>query len=314
MRQLFICIFSLVSILGSFAQTSKLPERYFPYPEPPENLTTLEERTSYLVEHFWERCNFKSAFSSQTKFAQAFDDYISFMPYADGRVVHESIDRLIKEVKKNPKNMLTLARLAESRLYDGESDYTSDELYLPFARAAVASKGIPAADRKHFEEHISALEHTIVGAPIADLTLTLPDGSRRQLSEMTGHYTLLFIDRPGDMDNLLARTRLSADTSINELIADGYLQVIILTPSAPDDAWRASVADYPSNWTVAASPEAATNLDMRYVPTIYYLNRDNLILSKTLETENLLGAFHVVLSNRKAKNAASSTQQQTQQE
>lgn len=304
MRRIFFLILPLLYALCLSAQNQGLPERYFPYPEPPENLTTLEERTTYLVEHFWERCNMKSAFSSQSKFNQAFDDYISFMPYADVKVVHESIDRLIKDVRKNPKNMLILARLAESRLYADSAEYVSDEIYLPFALAAAATKGIPAADRKHFEDHVNALEQTQIGRPIVDLQMFLPDGTERHLADTTGVYTLLFIDRPGDMDNLLARTRLSADTSINELIADGYLRVVMLTPTQPDDAWREAAAGYPSNWIVAASPDAATRLDMRSNPTIYYINRDNHLLSKNLETDNLLGAFRIVLANRKSQSAS----------
>ena len=44
---------------------------------------------------------------------QAFNDYATFMPYADAEIVHKSIDNLIKEVGKNPKNLVALAEMAE---------------------------------------------------------------------------------------------------------------------------------------------------------------------------------------------------------
>lgn len=79
---------------------AKADDKLFQYPEAPASLTTLEERTSYVIEHFWDRCNINQAFSTRSKLQQAFNDYIDIMPYADATVVHESVDKLLERIKK----------------------------------------------------------------------------------------------------------------------------------------------------------------------------------------------------------------------
>lgn len=109
MKKIITSIMILCSAIMS-AQTQP-NETYFPYPSVPENLTTLYDRSDYLIEHFWERCNLKSAFSYRDKFKQAFSDYVGIIPYANRDVVTKSVAELIKEVKKNPANMLTLGKI-----------------------------------------------------------------------------------------------------------------------------------------------------------------------------------------------------------
>ena len=48
----------------------------------------------------------------------------------------------------------------------------------------------------------------------------------------------------------------------------------------------------------AASPEANKYFDQRVKPTIYYANKEQEILSKSLVAENLLVAFRKVLQNK----------------
>ena len=71
---------------------------------------------------------------------KAFDDYVALIPYADAQTVHQSIDNLIKTVGKNPKNLLTLAEMAEGALYADTAAITCDECYLPFAQAVAANR------------------------------------------------------------------------------------------------------------------------------------------------------------------------------
>ena len=97
------------------AQTTS--DKLFEYPSIPENLETLSDRSNFFIENFWKRANLKSAFSSLGKLRMAFGDYVNLMPYADADVVHKSIDELLAQVNKNPKNLLSLAEIAEGALY-----------------------------------------------------------------------------------------------------------------------------------------------------------------------------------------------------
>lgn len=273
-------------------------EHAFMYPVPPESLVTLQDRSSYLVEHFWDRCNMKSIFSSRKNLEQSMDDYFSFMVYADSAVVMNSIDRLIKEVKKSGPNMLTMAEIARAKLYSDSAEYRSDELYLPFAKAGASASGVSKEQKAAYQLEISQLENSLVGKYVPDVSLTLRDGSVHRLHDYNGNYFLIFFDEPDDFDNMMARVKLSTDYGLNDLITKGQVQVICITPGKADDEWKARVADYPQNWIVAAAEGTDQLFDRRVKPSFYYLNRDKIILSKTLVADNLIEAFRMVRNSQ----------------
>ena len=295
LKNLFVLFVAVVCVKISHAQQT---EHFFQYPVPPDNLETLTDRTNYLVEHFWDRCNLKSAFSARQKMAEAFSDYVSFMPYADSVVVINSIEKLIKEVKKKPEHLLLLTQMAENNLYCDTAEYIIDSAYLPFARAAASTGGIPRDQRDRYALQSSQLEGSQVGMKSPSFTMIQPNGELTSIDDIENRYILVLFDDPNDSENLLTRVRLSADYSINELIKRGYVAVVSLYPGVADEAWKTRAAGYPSNWIVGASPDANRLFDQRQKPTIYYLNRDKQILSKNLYIDNLIEAFRVVLVNQ----------------
>lgn len=277
---------------------STAQERAFAYPVPPESLETLEQRTSYLVEHFWDRANMKSVFSSVKNFRQAFEDYVSFMPYADSVTVFNSIGRLIDQVKKTPQNMLTMANVAREKMYSDTAEYRFDNIYLPFARAAASTSGIDKQLREQFALEANQLENTQVGMRLPSIAMTKADGSTIDPSTMNGTYLLLFFEQPGNFDAMLARTRLETDYSLKELIDQGFIKVLVVSDVEPDDQWREQSSALPNGWTAVTSPQVNRLFDRRVKPTVYYVNADGVILSKELPVENLVEAFRTVVAAR----------------
>ena len=297
LRKILLLSTVIVSTLLTSAQQTNRP---FQYPTPPDNLETLGERTSYLVEHFWDRCNMKSIFSSKKNFEAAFDDYISFMPYADSAVVFNSIDRLIKEVKKNQANMATMSRIAREKMYSDTAPYPYDAIYLPFAKAATQSGGLTKEEKETFTLDASRLSNSQVGMTIPSFDLTLPDGTKTNIRDLKGAYLLVMVDEPDDFNNRMARTRLATDYALNELIEKGDVKVILLNIGRPDEDWRQRAATYPSNWIIASSQEADRLLDRRFKPAFFYTNKNQTILSKSLRAENLVEAFRTIYNQQNA--------------
>lgn len=280
--------------------------QYFPYPVVPDNLTSLSERSSFFIEHFWDHCNFKSAFSSVQKMQKAFEDYVALIPYADAQTVHQSIDNLIKTVGKNPKNLLTLAEMAEGALYADTAAISCDECYLPFAQAVAANRKISKAEKSRFEYQAKALSGSQVGMTAPDFSYITPQGDKGRLSEIpAGAYVLLFFNDPDCDECELARVRLAADFNLNDLIDRGLIKVLSIYPGEPTDEWKASTSTYNPKWIVGAAPEIDEIYDMRNPPVIYYLNGSHSILSKTFAIDNLLEAFRVVRNKMSTTNNTS---------
>lgn len=290
---LSLCLFGSLICQG---QATGVSNRLFAYPEPPEELVTLQERTTYLVTHFWDRCNLQSAILNREAFKGAFMDYISFMPYAEATATHESIARLISAYEKSPEHILTLAELAEEAVYNGEADFISDEIFLPFAKAVVENKKISKTKKARLAHEAKIVEQTEVGKPAPELKYTLRDGTASKLSSTQGAHVLLFVNDPDCDECRMTRIRLSADHNINQLLEDGLLRIVSIYPDEYSAEWAQDVANYNPRWIVGAAPDIDEEYDLRTSPALYYLNPQGIILSKTLDPDNLLEAFHVVNS------------------
>lgn len=294
-RNTVMCGAVLLCTTFSAISQSTNNTNYFQYPTVPENLETLTERANFFIEKFWERCNMKSAFSSRMRMQKAFNDYATFIPYADAEIVHKSIDNLIASVNKNPQNLIALAEMAEGAFYADTARIICDECYLPFAQAVVNNKKVPKAEKARFEYQAKSLELSQVGMIAPDFEWVTPDGNKGKLSDIPkGQYVLLFFNDPDCDDCELARVRLAADLNLNNLIDKNLLKVVSIYPREISDEWIDRTSVYNKKWIIGAAPYVDEIYDMRNTPTIYYLNGKHEILSKTFEIDNLLEAFRIV--------------------
>lgn len=264
-------------------------DTYFRYPQAPDNLATLQERTTYLVAHFWDRCDLQSAFSSRDKFKKAFTDYVSFMPYADPDTIRSSITSLIKTVKKTPENMLTLGQIAEETLYGDSAVIWSDELYLPFAQAVVDTKKIPETSKARFRHHAGILGKSQIGMVFPSIKSFDRNGKKTSVTDtISTPLTILMVNDPDCEDCLLVKTRLSANIKANQLISENKLTIVSIYPDEADSYWISTAKSYPDNWIAIAAPEIDSQLDMRMTPSIYVLDKDRHIIAKNIDIDSVL--------------------------
>lgn len=267
----------------------------FQYPEAPDTMVNMTDRCSYVVDHFWDRCNFNHAFTVKDKLNSAFGDYIQLLPYADANTVHKSVDKLIEKVQKNPAQLLSLAEMAEGYLYSDTAHVLSDEVYYPFVQAVVTNKKIKQADKARFVAQERILSGSQVGMIAPDITFVDKDGNTKKLSEIPSGYVILFINDPECSDCMIARVRLSADYNINQFIEKGQLNIVSIYPgSAKDTEWIEGVKKIPENWIAGASEDIDQLYDLRFPPVIYYLNNRHKILSKSMTVDQLINAFQTI--------------------
>ncbi len=295
MKKLILVITTLIA-LGSGLLRAQNETTLFPYPQVPQDMANLYDRCNFLVDKFWERCNFKSAMSSRARLNKAFGDYIGFMPYATVDTVYMSIDRLMESVRKSAEQSAAFAEMAEAWLYSDTAQYRSDELYYRFLGHTAVNKKIPAEQRRRYEAQKRILDNSRVGATLPDIELTKADGSKTTMAADTSDYTLLFIYAPDNFDCTLARTRLSADMVLNQLNDAGIVRVMSLYAGEPDASFNAAVSAMPSGWINVASPMASEIFDLRHFPAIYYLDRNKKVLGKNLEVDNILAAFRSLMN------------------
>lgn len=285
---LLSCCAALITVS---ADESASLGRFFPYPTVPDRITSLHERCNYLITHFWDRCNFKNAFSSYPLMNATVGDFLSFMPYATADTAHIAITELISKVKKNPKHTLALATMAKGYLMSDTAEYVSEELYLPFAQAVADNKKIPAADREPFAREARIIANSQIGARINDMTLVHPDGTTSLLSAHGAPMILLFFTSDSDSGSAMARLRLSADYALNKMIAEQRLHIVNIHTGNDIDKWQTWAAGAPENWVTARCDEANELYDLRVLPEIVYLNRKFKVLGKNLSVDDIINSF-----------------------
>lgn len=289
-RILFALIAVAATIIPATAQSSSDP--LFPLPVVPDDLTTLQDRTGYLLEHYWDRCNFKQALSSKAKFAKSFDTYVDLMKAGSRHAVMRSIYKLLGTLEKQPKELLFIAQQAEAIMYSDTATFRSDEAYIPFARAIADNKKIDRDIKEHYAAHARILAGSAKGmdAPVLQYTDTL--GASRTLAADTAQYVILFFNDPRDVDSMISRGRIAANPTAAELVKRGLIRIAAITPSQPDAEWKTLASRYPEGWIVGTAPDAASLYDLRNFPTIYVLDKDLHIVDKDTSTDQLIYLFN----------------------
>jgi len=293
---LTVVLFLIFSITASLVH-GKDAVTYFAYPHPPESLPVGTPRANYYVEHFWDHCPWKSAFSSNRKMADAFMDYAEMLPLANRDTVFISIDRLIDKVKKRPENLLALTRMAEAAFYSDSAIIPSDEVYLPFAKAVAGHKKIKGADHDYFARQANVISHSQEGMTLPPAEIILSDGSTAVLNDTTcgaGEYVIIF-DTPGSSAAMMARTRFAANIAARQLVDAGILKPIFLYPGTPDKSWWKNMATLPQSWTVVAMPSAPDMIDLRIQPTIYIADSSMRITKKFMSMPLLIAACEKII-------------------
>lgn len=301
MKKFIYSIFTAIAaaLCVAVPATAQTDATLFPYPTAPDNITNLYQRCNYLVDHFWDKCNYSTAFMSKQKLDEAFGTWVGFMPYATADTVHLAVDRLIDKVKKSGPNTLILAKMAERWLWADSAEIRSEEIYLPFARAAAVHKKISGAERARFAAQVKQIENSSVGSQLPPMKLVAPDGSQSLLSDYDDKNVVIFFNDPDCTDCNMARVRLSADYNAKRLLEAGKLTIISIYPGeANDAAWLAAATEYPQNWKIFAAPDADEYFDIRATPAIY-LSNARVIKVKNLPVDNLIDALGIMGRNLK---------------
>ena len=283
MKKIIISLLFIIATLPIYAD-----DIFFQYPQAPENLTTLSQRANYVVEHFWDKCNLKSAFSSRDKMTKAFRDYITYMQFAAKDTTISSINNLIKTVQKTPKNMLTLGEIAEETLYGDSAMFWSDELYLYFANAVINTKKLSKAEKARYKHHSTVLTNSMVGSKLPNFTFTTPKGEKVEFDSVNAPAIILFFNDIECADCQLAKVRLATNINLNKLIDNGVIKIVTIYPGEPSKEWETEVESYPNNWINGANENIYDMFDMRTSPTIYQLDDKHTIIAKNLNVEGII--------------------------
>lgn len=294
MRRILL-IFTILA--AAFTTTAKAqgaaPATFFPYPQVPDTISTLENRANFYLTHFWDKFNFSRQISDTEGFHAAFIDFIKMMPYAHRNVVRSSIADMMNRAQSNTNNFWLFIDEAERDLYSDEAYLQSDEAYLYVLSAILRSSKLKKAEKVRYQEQITKINQNQEGVEALDFQYTGRDGLRHAFYDLpidtVGHVqTIIFFNDPTCDDCRIATLRLSTNASLSQLIDSGALRFVAITLREYSPEWAAEAAALPANWIVGAWPDAESAYDLRTKPTIYLLDEQRRIVSKKISADQLV--------------------------
>ncbi len=293
MRKIYSLLLFLALTLVEFTAQAQGFTTLFPYPQAPDTCTTLESPCNYSTQHFWDHCEMGKPFvdSKDSLLLKAMNDYLSIMRQANVNVSLASIRNLMFKAQANQPNFVKLMQFAEFLLYMNPAPVI-DDVYLAFAQSAVDASWLKKDMKEHYRQQIDGINASKLGHVITSFPVQTATGSR-QISEIpldTAEIVLFFFT-DDDSNSDIARTRLSADLGVNDLVSQGYTKVVNIYTGKNPKQFFETARQYPG-WVLVSAPEIYKKIDVRLLPSFYVLDRSLKIMNKNITVDDVKNAFN----------------------
>lgn len=292
MKKLLTILLSIavLAFAGSaFAQEKSKKSQLFDYPVVPDTMSTLEGRANYFLTHFWDKFNFSKTVDNREAFDEAFENYLQMFPHAHRNVVKTSINSVMNRAQSNMKNFWLFADDAENMLYSPEAQVRSEEAYVYFIENILRSSKVKKNEKQRYQAQLVKINTNQVGSIAPDFKFDDLNGNHKNLFDIAEGkiYIILFNDMECS-DCAMARLRLSTNVRLNQLIEDGTIVFISITPEKYSKAWAEVAKTYSDTWIIGASADADEKYDLRQLPCIYMLDADKKIIAKQVSADALV--------------------------
>ena len=260
----------------------------FPLPDVPAMLTTPEQRSEFLANHFWDRYVFDDSLSKNQSpqiTEQAWVDYLNLLNGVPLTVAQSALKKLMLKIAAHDKGVLTcFTNLADKYLYDPNAPTRNEELYIPILEAIYETSVLTKTDKIRPQGRLELARKNRPGAKAIDFTYYTAGERSGSLYGVKAEYTLLFINNPGchACNEYIAAIKNSA--VINTLLTTGCLKILSVYPDEELDEWKRHSSDFPSEWINGYDKNATIKTrgtyDLKAIPTLYLLNKDKVVLLK----------------------------------
>ena len=268
---------------GEVAQTGE-PMLFQP-PVPPA-LLSEEQQRSYMVEHYWD--NFDFADTTLLSKIEPQQLLTAFTVYVAGYVTDleaaEPMRRLMLNASASRQMLDYFMQMAELVLHDPNSQYRSDEKYIPVLEVASSSPLYDEVERMPYEHDLQMARQNRLGRVANDFRYTLASGSSAMMSSIDAEYLLIFISNPGCAMCRDVRESILASSLLGELIQQGRMKILVLYPDEDLVAWCEHLGDYPSTWINAYDKGQVITrerlYDLKAIPSLYLLDKGKRVVAK----------------------------------
>lgn len=271
--------------------------KIFSLPTIPSSLTTPEERSEYLLTHYWDSFNFQdtSYIHLPDITEQAIVNYVDVLAHAPKDVVIKSVHSTLDKANSDTTGRMFRYVLDHMQRYihDPNSPVRNEEAYIPFAEYIIASSNPVLTDSDKGKARFSlemALKNR-AGDIASDFMYTLASGKTSTLHQLKSEYTLLYFYNP-DCNGCAEYTQIMKESpSLQSFFEQGLLKILAVYPDEDISLWRSRLAQIPDSWINAYDTKHVLInkkiYDLGAMPTIYLLDKDKRVILKDAQLNKL---------------------------
>ena len=280
--------------------------RAFPLPEIPAVYTDPEERTEYLLDHFWDRffagdgpCDTGAVLGvDHGEVEKQVATFVTLLGRIPMPQAQDKMRRFFHQIEQKQAAdtashvYLLMEEIVSRYLYDPNSPVRDEDLYLPFVEGLAASPYTREEARPGYEYEARMCALTPYGSVAPDFRFTDLRGRVHTLHGVRARTTLLFFSNPGCYACQEIIGQLQAVPGIGQMIAGGALAIVNVYIDEEVDKWREYAPGYPADWLCGYNADGRIreeNLyNVRAIPSLYLLDEGKHILMKDAPTERVI--------------------------
>lgn len=255
-------------------------------PDIPIMVTDPEQRVEYLVQHYWDNTSFADTaiLDYKDQLEQGWADYLDLMCRVRLSSGVESVTALMQRLGQAPAVYRYFVELADKYLYDPNSPFRSEEIYIPVLESMIASPLLSELEKIRPEERLRLAKKNRPGTKALNFTYTLASGVQGTLHGIKADYTLLFVNNPGCHACAEYINGLKQSQIINELLDTGKLKILSFYTDTELDEWKNHLGDFPDIWINGYDKSQAVSTgniyDLKAIPTLYLLDKNKTVILK----------------------------------
>ncbi len=275
----------------------------FALPEIPLLIAGTQEGAIYLSKHYWDLFPFTDTqlISQPDITEQGFVDYIQLLNEIPYDHAVNSIRIMLDKAKVEHAMYNHLASLFEKYLYEPNSPFRNDELYIPVLENTLKSGLLSDSNQSVYSFQQEMILKNRPGSQATDFIYTLSNGDKGSMHAIESDYLIIFYTNPDcptcarvtqEMENSsILKSIFSLNSSDKKL-----LTILSIYPDSNLDFWCKMLPKMPkNNWMNAYDDDTQiTNnklYDIKAIPTLYLLDRDKIVRLKDTSLEEIEGYF-----------------------
>lgn len=289
------------------------PDRFRPFPpvQVPTMITDHEEVIEFRISHYWDGF-FQGGFHSgpesllgvkTDEVEGALSTYIAMLSFVPKERGQQAMLKLFSKMEEAQMADTTshiytgLSEMVVRYLYDPNSPYRDEDLYLPFVKKLAESPLTSDNIRQGYAYEASMCSLNRFGTKAADFAFTDSNGKLGKLYAIHADYTLLFFSNPGcpackEIMEALCSPQVEA------LVQAGRLAILSMYIDLEIEKWREYLPDYPSSWIRAYDHLYQLREDQLYnvraIPMLYLLDSEKRVLLKDAPVEKVIEYLNTI--------------------